>query len=88
MVASTSLEAYAAIKPKLQALHQDILASLDTECGTVSDLALRLNVFPKTVANRISELNSSGLISPTGFARKNSRGRSETVWTTKAGDLD
>ena len=79
MVATTSLEAYEAVKPRLQELHQRILAELEVGGATASELSDRLRTFLKTVTNRIVELKALGLVVNTGDTRKNPRGRSETV---------
>jgi len=79
----TSLEAFDAIKPRLNQLHETVLATIQTggvDGATPCEIAERTGILIGTVRNRITELLDMELVADRGVRRVNARGRRETAY--------
>lgn len=64
-------------------LRTKVLGEIMRAPATADECAARLGLSPFSARPRFSELRNMGLISDTGQRRRNSSGRSATVWAAR-----
>jgi predicted transcriptional regulator len=76
----TSVEAFEVIKPRINALHHQVLDATRKRGGaTVSEVVQDTGLIYGTVLRRMSELKRAGLLRNSDTKRRNERGRAEVV---------
>lgn len=81
----TSLEAYAAVKPHLNDLQQEVLLAIKgagLNGLTPFEAINQTGMHDYTLRPRITELKKKGVITDTGRRRPNVRGRNEVVYVS------
>ncbi len=80
---STREEAHDAVIPRKKYLRERVIGALSGAALTADEIAEQVGETPLSIRPRITELKQEGVIVPTILRRKNSSGRSATVWTIR-----